>query len=226
VKGKVLLVEDDRGLADVVREALEQDGFKALWVDEANKAFSLLKDEAIDLLLLDINLPGISGLKFLEVLRSEPRTAGLPVIMLTVLGEEAHRVRGLRIGADDYLPKPFSTKELLARMDAVLRRVRRGGQMPNTLEAGPLRLDVDGQSAAVRGKPVALTSAEFTILSVLLRKRDQVVTFRTLAEALSKSGRDVSPESIYTHVKNLRRKLGPAGDVVETVHGVGYKISD
>ena len=143
MKASILIVDDDFTIADLVYSVLEEAGYGVRHADNADAAFSALKSEPVDLLLLDIEMSGISGLKLLELLKQEPRYAALPVIIITVKGEESSKIKGLQGGADDYLVKPFSEKALLARVEALLRRVRRAGQVSNVLEAGHISVDLD-----------------------------------------------------------------------------------
>lgn len=223
MKTSVLIVDDDADISRHVQSALSDAGYEARRVKSADEAAAFLRRRAPDLLLLDIQLPGISGLKLLEMLRQQPETAGLPVIMLTVLGDESQRIRGLKAGADDYLVKPFSVKELLARVEALLRRSRVAAAPSSVVEAEGLSLDADRRLCAIRGKPVALTPIEFDLLGLFLRRQGYVLTYETLSESLCRA--DVmTSETLYAHVKNLRRKLGRRGAWIETVHGIGYRF--
>ncbi|MBI3507569.1 MAG: response regulator transcription factor [Proteobacteria bacterium] len=224
-KATVLIVDDDPALMKMLSSALTQEGYAVRKAGGAEKAFAALSGDAVDLMMLDLQLPGVSGLSILEMLKKDPRTASLPVIMMTVKGSESDKVAGLTTGADDYLVKPFSVKEMLARVDAVLRRVRYSGRIDRRFEVAGLRLDLDSREASVGNKNVALTALEFDLLVRLIRHRGQMLTYQVLAEAMSEDFRLMTSGNLHTHVKNLRKKLGPAGEYIRTVHGLGFKFS-
>lgn len=223
---KILLVDDSTAIAQVVVPSLKQAGYSAVHAADANKAFAILKREKIDLLILDINMPGISGLQMLQLLKQDAATARLPVIMLTVHDDEKLKVQGLKGGADDYVTKPFSGPELLARVEALLRRSRDQGDLQRRLEGGPISVDLDRREVKAKGRCVVLTAAEFDLLCHLLRRKGHVLTYRALSDAMSDGGREVTSETLYAHVKNLRAKLGPAAEAIETVYGTGYRFRD
>ena len=225
MKASLLLVDDDHNIAALVCTALAEEGYKVFYAKDADSAVAYLKKETVDLLLLDIELPGISGMKLLELLKQDGRTAAIPVIMLTVLGNEAAKVQGLKSGADDYLVKPFSKKELAARVEAVLRRLRHSDQPIRRIETDDICLDLDQREVTVKGKRVVLTPAEFDLLRMFVERRGYVFSYRMLADSLAQSGKEVTSESLYVHVNNLRRKLGASGKRIETVHGIGYKLA-
>ena len=220
----ILIVDDDPGVAELLGPALKEAGYKVRTAASADQAFAVLTGDMVDLLLLDYQLPGISGLKLLEILKQDPRTAGLPVIMQTTRGAEADKVAGLKTGADDYLAKPFSIKELLARVEALLRRARHQGRTGRVMEAAGIRVDLDSREVTAKGKMAELTGIEFDLLVRLIQRPGQVLTYQILSEALSEGSRIMTSENLYSHVKNLRRKLGPGGERIETVYGVGYKF--
>lgn len=224
MKTTVLLVDDDAAVRDLVKPALERAGHRVLSAGGADEAASLLREEKVDLLLLDVQLPGLSGFDLLDVLKKDPATAGLPVIMITSRSEERSRVRGLKAGADDYVVKPFSVAELAARVEALLRRARSGGDPSGALTAGPFRLEEASREAFVDGRPVALTGTEFKLLWLLARRPGRVVPRGSLSRELSADGRETSADTLYAHVRNLREKLGKAGGRVLSIHGTGYKL--
>lgn len=223
MKTSVLIVDDNADISRLVQTSLCDAGYEALRVKSADEAVAFLKRRTPSLLLLDIEMPGVSGLKLLEMLRQQPETAGIPVIMLTVLGDESQRIRGLKAGADDYLVKPFSVKELLARVEALLRRSHRARTPDMVLEVKDMRLDLERRLLTLRGEPVALTPIEFDLLALLMRRQGYVLTYESMSESLSRADAMTSG-TFYAHVKNLRRKLGRRGAWIETVHGIGYRF--
>lgn len=225
MKPTVLAVDDDDAVLGLVKPGLEKAGYRVVTAGGADEAVETLRGGGVDLMLLDVQLPGLSGFQLLEILKKDPATAGLPVIMLTSRSEEKSRVLGLKTGADDYVLKPFSVAELAARVEALLRRARHGGDPAQAVVAGAFRLDVPSREAWLNDRPLSLTDAEFRILSLLARQPGRVVTRDALARELSSGNRDVTSDTVYVHLRNLRQKLGKAGDVVQSVHGLGYKLA-
>lgn len=222
---KVLLVDDDAELAGTVSEYLREDGFAVDWAGDADAAMRLWVERRYDMLVLDVMMPGVSGLDLLRRLR---RQTDVPVLMLTARAEELDRVLGLELGADDYLTKPFHLSELAARIRAILRRITvRSG--PETLRVGPLVMHRRSLGVECERRPVRLTAAEYLVLESLARSAGQVRSRAELtAEAL---GRSLEPydRSIDTHVSNLRRKLGlreGAGLQIRNVRGQGYLLTE
>lgn len=222
---KVLIVDDDRDLAAAVSRALENAGFRTVLASTASDALRLAESEEPDLIILDLTLPDMDGI---EVCREVHRDdVSIPVIMLTARTDETERIVGLEVGADDYVTKPFSVKELIARVKAVLRRVR--GQPSHThsvIRAGDIELDLAGHVARVGGQPVELTRTEFLILRTLMQSLGAVVARENLAEAVW--GTDLpDPHLLEVHVSNLRRKIEKDPRRPEhllTVRAVGYKM--
>src|SRR3989338_614273 len=222
-KARVLIVDDDPTISGLVRQILKDAGFWTHHAKSADMAFSYLSNETVDLLLLDINLPGISGLKLLELLKREPKTASLPIIMMTMKSETESKVQSLKGGADEYIVKPFAAPELLARIDALLRRVHHEGKIERVCDFGNLHIDFDRLEVLVKGKQADLTPVEFHILTVLVGKPEHIFSYQSIRETMGE-GKDVSSETLYSHVKNLRKKLGPAAEMIETVYGTGYRF--
>jgi len=222
---KLLIVDDDHELCSMLVEYLGPEGFATETVGSGPKALERLGRSAVDLVVLDVMLPELSGFEVLRRIRAGSR---VPVIMLTARGEEVDRVVGLEMGADDYLAKPFSPRELVARVRAVLRRMAADGQLPSgILSWGPLRLDLRGRRAQVNDQDLELTAAELRILELLVRADTKTVTRDELmTQAL---GRRLLPtdRSLDTHVSNLRRKLLKVTDRVslQSVRGTGYALT-
>src|SRR5208282_1279934 len=222
----VLVVDDDVELCSLVQEYLTAEGFSLKAVHDGEQGLQQALTGAYALVVLDVMLPGINGFEVLRRIRSVSK---IPVLLLTARGEDVDRIVGLEIGADDYLPKPFNPRELVARIRAVLRRTQTSGQagepVPAVVRVGDIELDPATRSVLQNGKPVELTSVEFNLLHVLLREAGRVVTREHLVDAVL--GRKFSPfdRSIDMHVSKVRKKLGDSdngSDHIKTVRGVGY----
>jgi len=223
---RILVVEDDMQIARTLRDYLEVAGFEVTVVGDGSAAISSFRGDHPDLLVLDLGLPGMDGL---DVARELRRASGTPIIMLTARGEESDRIVGLELGADDYLVKPFSPKELVARVRAVLRRTSGAVTGAEVLRAADVEVDVPRMRVHVGGTPVDLTPTEFQLLSTLVREPGRVFTRGQLQDALHGVAIDSYDRAIDAHVKNLRRKIEPEPGrprYVLTVHGVGYRFAD
>lgn len=223
---KILVVDDDEVIADLLKAVLKAAGFTVHCVGNADSAFAFLRQDHADLVVLDICLPGISGLKLLELLRQEPRTSGLPVMLLSALGAEDSKVRGLVGGADDYMVKPMSPNELVARVISLLRRTRNGGQREETAAAGGIQVNFDRQEVLVQGRRVDLTRAEFELLATFMRRPGYVLSYENLSRQVSGPVAPMTSGNLYAHIKNLRRKLGRQGGLIRTVYGTGYRFAE
>lgn len=219
----ILVVEDEREIARMVQAYLMREGYRVEVAFDGDEGWVRFKTLQPDLVILDLMLPGMHGL---EVARRIRQGSPTPIIMLTARAEEADRVAGLEMGADDYVAKPFSLRELAARVRAVLRRTE-GGPTPEVIHAGPLTVDLAAREARLEGELVDLTPTEFDLLAHLARYPGRVFTRRELLEALQERSYATLPRTVDSHVKNLRRKLEPDPDkptFILTVHGVGYKF--
>jgi DNA-binding response OmpR family regulator len=225
----VLLVEDEAQLARLVVRELEAAGYRVRHAPDGAAALRLFAEEAPDLVVLDWMLPGLDGL---EVLRRLRQSSAVPVLMLTARAEEVDRVVGLEVGADDYLTKPFGTRELVARARALLRRHERLQEMMAAdraeggaaLRFGPLELDPTAHLASLGGEPVDLTRTEFGVLNLLLRNRGRAFSRAYLHDAVWGEPSVEGDRSVDNAILRLRRKLGPLGEAIETVWGVGYRL--
>ena len=225
----ILVVEDERDLNNLLRRHLEDEGHRVVQAFDGPAAVHAAQAERLDLVILDWMLPGLDGL---EVCRRVRRESIVPILMLTARSEEIDRVLGLEVGADDYLTKPFSVRELLARVRAILRRVelmRAEGSpadepAPPALEAGPLRVDLGQHMASLDGRPVDLTPKEFDLLVLLLRHPGRAFSRDYLIEKVWGYDAAGSDRTVDTHVLRLRKKLGMVGDRIETVWGLGYRF--
>jgi two-component system OmpR family response regulator len=220
----VLVADDDPHLREVVRYALAREGFVVREAADGAAALALAEAEAFDLLVLDVAMPELDGL---EVCRRLRKTSAVPIVFLSSRGEEFDRVLGLELGGDDYLAKPFSPRELVSRIRAVLRRsqapVPTSGAKP--LEVGPLRLDAIEHRVHVSGVEVALTATEFRLLGALMRHPGRVFSRDDLMAAAYEGVHHVAERTLDSHVRGVRAKLREAGsDPIETVHGVGYRL--
>jgi len=217
VPGTILLVEDDHNIGSVVRAYLQRDGFDVIWVRSGEDALTELVRHPIALMVLDVGLPRMNGL---EVCR---RVDGrVPVIMLTARDDEADRVAGLELGADDYVAKPFSPRELVARVRAVLRRARNGQPMAETLHLGPITVSLPAREVRLDGTEIPLTPKEFDLLAYLVQHAGAVVSRDDLLERVWGFIYPGETRTVEVHVAQLRKKLG-APDLIRTVRGIGYK---
>jgi two-component system alkaline phosphatase synthesis response regulator PhoP len=226
---RVLVVEDEQDIAGLIKHTLERSGDAS--VEIAGRGDDALRAIAVrppDLVILDLNLPGLSGDDVCRMLRRRSETVNLPIIMLTARTSETERVAGLDLGADDYVTKPFSLRELSARVRAVLRRrVRPGENARQTAHHGKhLTADFDAVAIAVDGASVRLTRREFELLRFLVENRNRVISRERLLERVWGYERFIETRSVDVHVGRLRAKLGPAGQQIETVIGLGYRFNE
>ncbi|WP_224249466.1 response regulator [Hyalangium gracile] len=222
----VLIVDDERDLAELIDFNLKTAGFSTRVAATGEAALAAAREQRPDLVLLDLMLPDMPGTEVCRQLRAGALTRDILIVMLTAKGEEADRVRGFEVGADDYVTKPFSVRELVLRLKAILRRSNppRDGSAPITL--GALRLDVGAHRFYVEDKEVALTALEFRLLEYLMTRVGRVQTRDQLLEEVWGLSSSLETRTIDTHVMRLRDKLGPARACLETVRGVGYRIVD
>lgn len=228
--GTILVVEDEPDIADLVKYHLEKAGLPARVVADGKQALELIVREHPDLVVLDLMLPGMDGLELCRRLRGSPATRGIPVIMLTAKAEEVDRIVGLEMGADDYVPKPFSPRELVARVKAVLRRTAaplEPSEAPVTV--GKLRLDPARHEVTKGGQPVSLSAMEFRLLEFFLRHRGRVYSRAQLLDQVWGQDRFVEPRTVDVHIRRLREKIEEDSRnprLILTVRGLGYKCSD
>jgi DNA-binding response OmpR family regulator len=226
----ILIVDDEPRIAALARDYLEHAGFAVLAAVDGPSALTSVRATSPDLLVLDLGLPGLDGLDVTRQLRSDPATAGIPIVMLTARDDELDKLLGLELGADDYLTKPFSPRELVARVRAVLRRVDRATRTPTDIvREGDVTIDVPRMRTEVAGVPIDLTPTEFTLLETLIRQPGRIFTRSQLLDALHGVAFETYERAIDSHVKNLRRKLEPEPSrprYVLTVYGVGYRFAD
>ena len=222
---RVLVVEDEQDIAALIKHALERSGDAQVEiVSSGDAAVRAATAQPPDLLILDLNLPVLSGSEVCRILRGRPETAGIPIIILTARTSEADRVAGLDMGADDYVTKPFSLRELSARVRAVLRRRAAGTAAAVVYEGRHLRADFDAVAISVDGQAVRLTRREFELLRFLVDNRNRVLSRDRLLERVWGYERFIETRSVDVHVGRLRAKLGAAGQQIETVVGLGYRF--
>ncbi len=222
----VVIVDDEEDIVELVSHHLKREGFLVKEFYKGRDFFSYLDSIIPDLIILDIMLPGMDGLEICKILKSKPKTSSIPIIMLTAKAGEADVVVGLELGADDYVIKPFSPRELVARVKTILRRLHAGEGTDHIIKLGALSINPDKYEVMVEGRSVDLTTTEFKILEVLSERRGFVFSRDQLLKKKRLWGDDklVYDRTIDVHIKNLREKLGNAGDMIKTIRGVGYKL--
>jgi two-component system phosphate regulon response regulator PhoB len=221
----IVVVEDEDDIAEVLRYNLEKEGFSVDVFGRGDTALEAIRAKKPALVLLDLMLPGLDGLEITRILRREPQTASLPLVVLTAKGEEVDRIVGLELGADDYITKPFSPREVVLRVKGMLRRLEDRNESPETLEAGKIRLDVSGHRLEVEGEEVRVTATEFRLLRELIQNAGRVQTRDRLLAEVWGYAEDVDSRTVDTHIRRLRNKLGREADRIETVIGVGYRLN-
>jgi DNA-binding response OmpR family regulator len=224
-EGTILVVEDEQSIASLVTLYLSNEGYRVTHIADGARALDAVAEFRPDLLVLDLMLPGMDGVEICKRLRA--RGDAVPIVMLTARDSEVDRVLGLELGADDYVAKPFSPRELVARVKAVLRRstpVTATEEEPEILRVAGIQIDEARREVRVDGSPVTLTAKEFDLLAFLTRNRTLVFSRERLLDRVWGYERPVDTRTVDSHVKSLRAKLGDAGAVVQTVRGVGYKV--
>jgi two-component system phosphate regulon response regulator PhoB len=225
VSGTIYIVEDEADIANALAYNLEREGYQTRHAATGRAALELLEREGPpELVVLDLMLPDISGTEVCRSIRSAERTRRVPVLMLTAKGEEIDRVVGFEVGADDYVTKPFSVRELMLRIRAILRRGAADEGDGGEQVFGRLRVDAEGHRVWVDDEEIVLTALEFRLLTTLMGRRGRVQTRDTLLEDVWEMSGDVTTRTVDTHVKRLRQKLGIAGQYIETLRGVGYRF--
>lgn len=225
---RILVVDDESDILNLLEYNLKKAGFRILLARDGPEAIESARANMPELVILDIMLPNMEGTEVLRRLKSHDSTKGIPVIMLTAKGEEIDKVIGFELGAEDYITKPFSPRELILRVKAVLKRTseRPGGEEGRVIAFDGLTVDLSRHKVAVEGKPVELSTTEFRLLSALMQAGGRVLSRDAILDRAW--GRDcfVIPRTVDTHVRRLRSKLGRAGDYIETVRGVGYRFRE
>lgn len=223
---RILIIEDEQDVVDMLMLALKKaGGFAVSTATDGASGLKQARAELPALIILDLMLPKIPGLEVCKILKSEPATRHIPIIMLTAKAEEIDRIVGLEVGADDYVTKPFSPREIVLRMKAIMRRGK-GEVVEEKLTVGPITVDPARHHVSVNGKAVRLTSVEFKLLSMLMLRRGRVQARDRLLNEVWGYESLIDTRTVDTHVRRLRKKLGKAADAIETVRGFGYRLRE
>jgi two-component system phosphate regulon response regulator PhoB len=223
---KILIVEDEADIQQVLEYNLRGQGYTVLMTGRGEEGLRLVREKKPDLVLLDIMLPDVSGTEVCKRIKADPATGATYVVMMTAKGEEIDRVLGFELGADDYVVKPFSVRELILRVQAILRRSQPPVQAAPFLEFGKLRVDRAAHRVWVEGQELELTALEFKLLLTLHDRKNRVQTRGALLSDVWGIDADITTRTVDTHIKRLREKLGAAGEYIETVRGVGYRFAE
>lgn len=223
---RILVVEDEKDLAELMVYNLREAGHQTEISSTGAGALAKASTFKPDVVLLDLMLPDISGLEVIRILRSSPQQNRTAVMMVTAKGAESDRVQGFELGADDYVVKPFSVREVLLRVEAILRRLLESPKGDVPLAAGEIRVDPGRHEVTVKGAPVFLTPLEFRLLTILLERPGRIQTREALLSDVWGIQAEIETRTVDTHIKRLRHKLGSAGELIETIRGVGYRLID
>ncbi|MDN3511798.1 MAG: response regulator [Candidatus Jettenia sp.] len=225
-KEKILIVDDEQDLVKLIRYHLEKDGYKVLSASNGEDALFMARRERPELIVLDLMLPGIDGLEVCKKLKTTPELTTIAIVMLTAKGEESDITVGLKLGADDYITKPFSPKELIARIQAVLRRIKTSLVKRDYIEIGDLAIDVYKHEVSIQGESIPLTLTEFKLLHQLANKPGRVFTREQLLDVVSGPEITVIDRTIDVHIASLRKKLKSFANFIVTIRGIGYKFKE
>ena len=223
---KIIIIEDEPDISVLVVHYLTQEGYKVNTCADGIEGLRRVKADRPDLLILDLMLPELDGLEICKRLRTDPKTSNLPIIMLTAKGEESDKIVGLELGADDYLTKPFSPKELVARVKALLRRAMQPDHPRTHYAYGDLSLDAERHEVILKGNEIPLTAKEFGLLQQLLQNRGRVLTREALLDRVWGYEADVTTRTVDVHIRRLREKIPLLEDAIITVKSLGYKLKD
>ncbi|MFQ5465557.1 MAG: response regulator [Thermodesulfobacteriota bacterium] len=225
MKSRILAVDDERDILTLLEYTLNKEGFDVISVEDGPEALDAARESRPDLILLDIMLPRMDGTEALKELKRDDRTRGIPVVMLTAKGEEIDRVVGFELGADDYIVKPFSPKELVLRVKAILGKKNPAAGEDRVVK-GPITLDRQRYAAYADGTDMGLTVTEFKLLDELVRAKGRTIGRDALMRRISSTEEHANPRTADSHVRRLRMKLGPHTDCIETVRGFGYRFDE
>lgn len=226
MKEKILIVEDEKDIVKMLEYNLKKEGYITLSARNGEDAIKMAGKESPDLMLLDLMLPGIDGLEVCKTLKGERNTAAIPIIMLTAKSQESDKIVGLELGADDYVTKPFSPRELTARIKAVLRRIREKDKLPDTLKMGELTIDFSKISVAVKNKSIEITAKEFELLKTLIKANGRVLSRDYLLDTIwgLDQSLEIQTRTVDVHIRTLRKKLKSAAKYIITVKNYGYRL--
>ena len=226
MKSRILIIDDNVAMTTLLTKALDRIGYEPVVENNPLLAVNTVRHCMPDLIRLDVMMPELTGVQLLRMVRADALLQDTPVIFLTAKGETVDKVKGLESGADDYVTKPFDTRELMLRAQALLRRAKSAAAKPSTrLAAGALMLDIERHEVTASGKIVELTATEFKLLRLLLERKGRVQSREELLADVWNYSPDLETRTVDTHVRRLREKLGPSGDVIDTVRGVGYRVN-
>jgi two-component system phosphate regulon response regulator PhoB len=223
---RILIVEDEPAIAEVLEYNLAKEGYEVSIDYRGDTALEVIRQNPPDLVILDLMLPGLDGLELTRFLKRDARTSQIPLLMLTAKSEEVDRIVGLELGADDYITKPFSPREVVLRVKAVLRRGKGVENPTEVLKVGEIRLDVAGHRMFLDAGEIPLTATEFRLLKILMERRNRVQTRESLLTDVWQYSEDVDSRTVDTHIRRLRRKLAAEANRIETVVGVGYRLRE
>ena len=222
----VYIVEDEPDIRETLSYNLSQEGFKVSEFSDAETCLNKIHKKKPDLLILDLMLPGMSGLDLCKEIRADKTLKNLAIIMLTAKGEEVDRIIGFELGADDYVTKPFSVRELILRVKVILKKQTESVESNELVEFGPIKLNLDAHEVLINNDEIVLTALEFKLLKHLLQRRGRVQTRDQLLGDVWGYSSEVTTRTVDTHIKRLREKLGTVGDYIQTVRGVGYRLNN
>jgi two-component system phosphate regulon response regulator PhoB len=224
---RILVVDDESDVTDLVAYHLRSKGFQVEAVNDPNSSIGVARTFLPDLVILDVMMPDLNGIQICRMLRADPKLKKVPVIFLTAKAEENDRIQGLELGADDYICKPFSIKELVLRVQSITRRISEAlPEEPKRLQVGQIVIEVDRHEAFVHGRKIELTATEFKLLRLLMERRGRVQTREHLLINVWNYETEIETRTVDTHVRRLREKLGTEADWIETIRGVGYRMAE
>jgi len=222
----IYIVEDEPDIRETLAYNLSQEGFKVSEFSDAESCLNKIQKKKPDLLLLDLMLPGMSGLDLCKEIRADINLKNLAIIMLTAKGEEIDRIIGFELGADDYVTKPFSVRELILRVKVILKKQTESVESDESIEFGPIKLNLDAHEVLINNDEIVLTALEFKLLKHLIKRRGRVQTRDQLLGDVWGYSSEVTTRTVDTHIKRLREKLGTVGDYIQTIRGVGYRLNN
>ena len=228
MKETILIIEDEKDIIKMLEYNLKKEGFKTLAVRNGEDAIDMAKSEHPELVILDLMLPGIDGLEVCKTLKADSKTSSIPIIMLTAKSQESDKVVGLELGADDYMTKPFSPRELIARIKAVLRRSKEAEKLPEILKVGDLIVDLAKISVTIKGKSIELTAKEFELLKTLIKSKGMVLSRDYLLDSIwgFDHAAEIQTRTVDVHIRTLRSKLKSESKSIVTVKNYGYRFDD